>query len=422
MPHRELDILIVADAPGALVQICGVSLIERLLRTLQRLAVTRAHVLSATPELITAHLGTASWARAGIAVVVHGRRADAFEALTTRAVVVLSGSTFWDARLVSSMMTAQPTACLVDSAPPEELRRLLPAAPEGKRAWACGAVMADRDRLVSLPVDVSLLDAFKSVEEATLIDVAEQPTYVISMRRDVRPLWFPTPALENIERAERLVLDTAQNGTLDLPGIIHGPIETWIIARMCKTRITPNQITLFTSGVSAAVAALFAAGHLVAGTSLALVVGVLDGLDGKQARVKVETTPLGQREHALDYVLELSWWTALAYHFAATREVPHAYGLLLLLIGSDLIGRLAKRSAKRTTGRNLDDVAPIDRFARLVGARRNIYVWMLAAGLLAGAADKAFVACCYWGAATAAVHVLRAVSICRNFRAERVPH
>jgi phosphatidylglycerophosphate synthase len=251
-----------------------------------------------------------------------------------------------------------------------------------------------------------------SAGDPTIIDVAAQSTYVAGLRRDLRPLWFPAPRQEGHRLlAEGWLLDAAQNGTLDLPAKVHAPIETWIIARLCRTNVTPNQITLFTAAVSAGVTALFASGQLLAGVGLALIVGVLDGLDGKQARVKVETTQLGKREHVLDYVLELSWWSALAYHFTATAQLPNAMLLLVLLVGSDLVDRLAKRFAKKRIDRNLDDHAPIDRFVRLIGGRRNIYVWILAAGLAAGIPDKAFVALCWWGALTATVHVLRACSL-----------
>ena len=175
-------------------------------------------------------------------------------------------------------------------------------------------------------------------------------------------------------------------------------------------------ITLFTAVVSAVATVCFASGWLFEGVIIALAVGILDGLDGKQARVKVETTELGKREHVLDYVLELSWWSALAYHFASTGAQPNAYALLALLVGSDLADRGAKRIVKQHTGRNLDDVAPIDRFVRLIGGRRNIYVWMLALGLAVGAADKSFALLCYWGAATAGVHVFRALTIARQPR------
>jgi len=84
---------------------------------------------------------------------------------------------------------------------------------------------------------------------------------------------------------------------------------------------------------------------------------------------------------------------------------------MLLLVGSDLVDRLAKRSVKKKVGRNLDDVSNIDRFVRCIGARRNINIWILIAALALGDAANGFVLLCWWGAATAAAHVVRAVQI-----------
>src|SRR5580765_8569179 len=55
--------IIIADAPEALTELCGVNLLERLLRILQRLGFRRATVLSTTPEIIGAELRKGSWAR-----------------------------------------------------------------------------------------------------------------------------------------------------------------------------------------------------------------------------------------------------------------------------------------------------------------------------------------------------------------------
>jgi phosphatidylglycerophosphate synthase len=202
----------------------------------------------------------------------------------------------------------------------------------------------------------------------------------------------------------------AQNGTLDFPGLLDSPIEDWIVARLCRTSITPNQITFLTMLIGLVVTGLFATGHLWWGVGLAYTIEVLDGVDGKLARTKVETTAVGDWEHVVDYCVELSWWTALAYHFHA-ENVAFAYWLLLLLVSSDLVDRLAKRAVKRRVGRNLDDVSNIDRFVRCIGGRRNINIWILAAGLALGDAVNGFVLICWWGAATAAAHVVRAVQI-----------
>src|SRR5215471_11739268 len=55
--------VLVADAPDALTELCGVNLLERLLRILQRLGFRRAIVFSSTPEIIGPELAKPSWAR-----------------------------------------------------------------------------------------------------------------------------------------------------------------------------------------------------------------------------------------------------------------------------------------------------------------------------------------------------------------------
>src|SRR2546423_11520986 len=58
--------IIIADAPETLTELCGVSLLERLLRILQRLGFRHAIVVSSTPEIVGAELANHSWARENI--------------------------------------------------------------------------------------------------------------------------------------------------------------------------------------------------------------------------------------------------------------------------------------------------------------------------------------------------------------------
>src|SRR2546425_1029801 len=55
--------ILIADAPEALIELCGVNLLERLLRILQRLGFRRAIVFSTTPEIVGAELARRSWPR-----------------------------------------------------------------------------------------------------------------------------------------------------------------------------------------------------------------------------------------------------------------------------------------------------------------------------------------------------------------------
>jgi 1L-myo-inositol 1-phosphate cytidylyltransferase / CDP-L-myo-inositol myo-inositolphosphotransferase len=411
-----MKVVILADAPAALIELCGISLIERLLRTLQRLDVHNAVILSSVPEALEKELAKPSPPRREIEFTLQRRNAgpvtiEEISGASSESDVqlVIPGDVVWDDRLISLLITQKEPAVLVDSAPPPSVETFISQMPTTTRGRLCGAAVLRRDRMSdeSGPF-YEILRRNVDGGRFPVLDIAAQPSYSLAMRRELRPLWIPAPQPSQRKQAERLILDAAQKGSLDLPAWVHGPIEKFLVARLCKTSITPNQLTAFCNVVAWTTVILFATGHLVWGTALALAVGVLDGLDGKQARVKVETSESGKLEHWLDPLYELAWAFALAYHFHASGELPSAYKYLLLLLGSEGVDGLAKLSVIRRYGRLIDELSPIDRKIRFFGGRRNIYIWILAVGMLLGEPAKSFVVMAYWAAATAAVHVARA--------------
>ena len=409
MNSRNLAVYIFANAPECLSELCGVSLIERLLRVLQRLGVTDATIVTDSPEIV-AELSRPSWARAEIVLAFLKHRDDItigefLPAGGDKRFLIVRGDFYYDARLLRALARATKSSVLIDSNPSGESWPIaeIPAA----------ACIANED----LRRGDHQLSVWGAVGEAAgtgqlaLLDAAEQPPYVASMRREFRPIFFRAPIADHRQVGESFILNAAQNGTLDLPAMMHAPVETAIVSRLCWTSITPNQVTFITLIVGLITTFLFASGYLWWGAILALLIGVLDGVDGKLARVKEETTELGGWEHSLDYVVELSWWIALASWFHRSGELPTAYRWLLLLFTADLLGRLAKRSVKLRLHRNLDDVSAFDRVVRYVAGRRNIYVWIFAIGLLLGYAASAFAGLCAWGGLSAAIHAIRAMQI-----------
>jgi phosphatidylglycerophosphate synthase len=402
---RPAVVIVAAQTPEALVQLCGISLLERHLRVLQRLSFTEATILAHDPEVITAHLEPPSWARARLRTRVC---AISDHVAVIERLLVLPAGMYCDSRLLAVLLASSGSAALIDSSRPAAVLPLVAEAPRCKRGFVCGPALVDN----SAPFDLAapLHSQIARAVDAGLfdvIDVEDEPTYIVGTRRHVRPIWFPAPNAQHRAAAEKLILNAAQKGTLDLPARVHGPVETWLIARLCRTRITPNQLTLLTMVVSLTVTAQYAAGHLVSGALTALAVGVLDGLDGKQARVKVETTEAGEWEHELDYVLETSWWMALAWHFYSTALGPLAFQLVGIFIVLDLLDRAGRGFVKRKIDRDLDDATRFDQAVRLIAARRNVFTWMLAAALLLGRPAEGFIAMCGWGIVSALVHLVR---------------
>ena len=405
--------ILVADAPEALIEVCGVNLLERLLRILQRLEFRRAIVFSTTPEIVGPQLAKRSWAREKVIVDLVPR---ANEPLTAQLLLdqirsdhflIIPGNIYCDARLLAALCAKGSPAALVDSDPPEFARSLI--------RNPCGPALVTRDFLSAFSSTAAFFRELKDkidVRKIEIVDAAAEDDYIVSMRRRVRPVCFPAPSEQNRRLAERIILDSAQNGTLDLPAYIHAPIETAIISLLCKTRITPNQITIvgFVIGCCATVA--FVVGRVGLGILAALIFGITDGVDGKQSRVKIETTERGKWEHHLDYLIENSWWLAIAFHLWRSGQFPNAFYFLALLIGSHLLDEFAKRRAKMATGRLLDDVAPFDRAFRLIAARRNVNVWILACGFLLDALPQSYAVICGWAAISAAIHLVRSIWIC----------
>ena len=398
----------------------GISFLERQLRILQRLGFREATICSTSGDCAATQLHGSSWARAELRLKFVSRPDAALtiekirQALPASGRLLFCGEDYCDARLWRALAQRTTTTLLIESDPPAGLLPLWAGLRRRSFGFASRIALLEPEWLARMEPAAALLAQLEesaATARIEVIDASQERAYVTGQRRDVRPLWFPAPEPARQRLAESVLYDGIQNGVLDFPALLHAPIETWIVRRLCRTAIRPNHVTCVTLLLGLAVTLFLANGNLWPGTVFALAVGVLDGIDGKLARLKVETTELGKREHALDYALELTWWTALAHYFSVHDLGAKSWVLWLLFVGSDLIARAAKSVVKKKTDRNLDDVSRFDRRFRLIAGRRNIYIWIFAAGLILGMPAVAFQLLCWWGVATAAVHVLRSWQI-----------
>ncbi len=383
--------ILIADTPEALIELCGVNLLERLLRILQRLGFRRAIVFSTTPEIVGAELAKRSWPREHITADL---ASSATEPLTAERLLEQSSADcflivpvniYCDARLLGALCAKDSSVALVDSNPPEFAQHLV--------RNPCGPALITRDFLLALsPTAPFSSELTRKIDHGKIdtVDAAREDDYIVSMRRHARPLCFRAPLEQDRRLAERIILDSAQN----------------------KTRITPNQITIAGFIIGCGATAAFVLGRVGLGILAALVFGIVDGLDGKLSRVKIETTERGKWEHHLDYLIENSWWLAIAFDLWRSGQFPNVFYFFALLVASHLLDEFAKRRAKMAKGRLLDDLAPFDRAFRLIAARRNVYVWILACGFLLGIFPQSYAFICGWAAFSAAVHLVRSIWIC----------
>jgi hypothetical protein len=75
---------------------------------------------------------------------------------------------------------------------------------------------------------------------------------------------------------------------------------------------------------------------------------------------------------------------------AFPENYPTPFSYLGLLIGAEVLNALARASIVRYYGKSISELGRFDRIFRLVGGRRNIYVWILALGLILRTVAGAF--------------------------------
>ncbi len=243
---------------------------------------------------------------------------------------------------------------------------------------------------------------------AARLPLAEVERYAPELRGEVEPYILTVATAAERRSAWRVLLTHVQKQALDLPGrYFDTPFENFLVRRLAPTTITPNQITLLTLALAAVVAFLFLHGWLRIGVGLALVVGVLDGVDGKLARLKLATSKLGELEHVGDFFYENAWYLALAAHLQALTQSAHLWLAGLALVALDLADSLLYLVVRRHTGAMLDELSTFDRRFRAVAGRRNVYVAIFVVGFFAGHARLAFEWAVLWASVTVGVHATR---------------
>ena len=224
-------------------------------------------------------------------------------------------------------------------------------------------------------------------------------------------MWVDIDTERDLDRAKMLIVEKSQKkrGASDFVAhYFNRPIENAILYHISNwSFITPNKLTIATNVLAWFITYLFFSGHLGLGALLTFVVGVMDGLDGKLARIRGCSTKLGLMEHPFDMLYEFSWLIALALFLSRSE------GLLPLTLAPISITfiafyRFCYDQFGRATGVSLDAYGRFERaFARVAG-RRNIYSLYILIGVLLGAPLGSLMGITIHSALTAIVYALRA--------------
>ncbi|MFQ6058390.1 MAG: CDP-alcohol phosphatidyltransferase family protein [Anaerolineae bacterium] len=430
--------------PRALVRLCGVPLARRLLHTLRTVGLREVIVVSGRArELVRQTLGDGRDLGMHLIYLENEAGEDfpvrQLEELVDDRFLVIEGNYVLDERIVAELARRDETTIAYDSQAesPQGVQVLV----EGQQVVQMGH---DLERssgpyvgLALCQAEVLAAQSFQPLmgpgplgalarwsqclaqvvknHRVAALDVATINPYVAGMRRKLRPLWFRIDTEEDLRHCREALIKGTQKRTLDLLAWhFNRPIENWVLRRIADLPITPNQMTILTNVVAYVVTFLFLSGRLLPGSLLTFAVNVMDGLDGKLARVKGMSSKLGHIEHSFDLLYEQSWYMAFAWAlFARTGGLlPLALGFIALLF--DSFARHVSMQFKQVTGISLADYAPFDRLFRRFDGRRNIYTIYILLGVILRVPLYALMAMTSHAILTSAVYAYRAA---RHLRA-----
>ncbi len=387
------------DVPPGLATVGGITLAERQVRmALKAGAVEVLLVAPALPEPLATRLARdARVVRVADAAQLASRLTGALgEVLLFQPGVLL------DPRLVAAVRDAPPGPLILvfGASSPAHADRL-----DAADLWA-GLVRLPASAIAAVAAGLGEWELSGTLVRSAIeggarrLAVETLPTYAPERRRDAPMLWARPHGPAECEAATARLLAAAQKGCLDWPArFLHPPVENALVRLLLPTPVTPNMVTLATAVLGIVALWAFATGRPGLGLALVLVIGPLDGVDGKLARTRHEFSRWGDLEHVLDKLLEYGWFLALGGWLALTHGIAAwlaAAGLVIFALTEAASGEFFRRFS----GRQIDDWGPFERRFRLVAGRRNTFFWTLVPFGIAGLWWEGFLVLLAYGALT----------------------
>ena len=288
------------------------------------------------------------------------------------------------------------------------------------------ALAKQQDALLECPVDGGLAGAActgaRALEFAAALTLASAPRPAGA--RVVRPSELEQfdgqlrrvepPLLEPMREQQRNALESllygnAYKGITDLVTKWLWPRPARHVVGWCANAgITPNMVTL--SGLALVLAAtwLFAHGAFASGLLCGWVMTLLDTVDGKLARVTVQSSKLGHwLDHGIDIVHPPFWYVLWGTGLGVSIAPDTQHLMLQMIVGGYIAGRVLEALFHTLGSCSMFAWRPFDAYFRLVTARRNPCLIIMTVALLAGRADWAFYGVAWWTAGSSALMALR---------------
>ena len=224
---------------------------------------------------------------------------------------------------------------------------------------------------------------------------------------EIAPYCVKITGKDDLPRGWKLLIERASKQPTDLvERYVDPPIENWVVHKLCETAVTPNAVTLLAIAVALTAASLFYEGWFLLAALFAWMATVLDGVDGKLARVKLMTSSIGKLEQIAGFFYESAWYLSWAAYLARTYDpIAWEVGTALAICNGCDQGLLAAFTQFR--GKPLSAMSRFDQWFNFIGGQRRIYLAILLVGFLITMPLQALQSVLWWAVVTVFIHLGR---------------
>jgi len=202
----------------------------------------------------------------------------------------------------------------------------------------------------------------------------EISTYKPDMRRDVPLYIYFFRDYQDFKSVKKFLVKNTQKGTLDLIAwYFNRPFENIFVYLFADTKITANHITIFVNLLGYFVLFLFLIQYWWIGFFLLILVNILDGVDGKLARLKNQESVVGHIEHSFDQLYEQAIYVGIGLASYFIIDQFFVIIALIIMLLSDSFNRHCSMQYKEVMKITLADSSKFDQLFRKFDGRRNIY-------------------------------------------------
>ena len=399
-----MRIWIDATDSQSLLEVFGMTLIERQLRTVAAAGIEPTEVIIETPPnspiptlptKLTMRFNL-RWERGGGSLLE--RLEHVLRDALGEPLIALEAAAVIDARLLQylSGQSGSLAACGGEGTKRAAVLRL-----EGP-LQAGGAIDGRLSRLADLGIAQKILTPL-------MLDVI--PCYIEKLRRDLPVYLFRVTDPASRDKAERFLFRSNSKGSTDFfTKYVYPPLVWRTVHLLSRWRVQPNTVTWISVLATLLAVPLFAWQWWWVGFLCAYTMSVLDSVDGKLARLTFTSSWFGNiLDHGLGIVHPPLWYFGWAWGLSEGDTDSLMFQAATWMAALYALDRIVAGGFNRRLGRSIHGYTPLDERMCTFISRRNINLLLFLMGWLAGVPAPTFLLIVLWQVICLVFHVERLV-------------